>query len=113
MNVIIGTEIERKDKYWLKLYKKIDKIYDENPYILKKGNILYRCSIYKNPNYFGKGHFNSKLIYFGLDFVISIWIALEINDRQIKEIKDSQINMMKSIIQTNTFYLHVYKIQKI
>ena len=61
MKMIRGTEIERKDKYWLKLYKKIDKIYDEKPYILKKGNLLYRCSTYKNPNNFGKSRINSSI----------------------------------------------------
>ena len=120
MKMIRGTEIERKDKYWLKLYKKIDKIYYEKPYILKKGNLLYRCSMYKNPNNFGKSHINSKLIYFGLDFVISIWIALEIKDRQIymikllRQKKTKMKNMTRRINKDNnnknTFYLHVYEI---
>ena len=120
MKMIRGTEIERKDKYWLKLYKKIDKIYDEKPYILKKGNLLYRCSTYKNPNNFGKSHINSKLIYFGLDFVISIWIALEIKDRQINmmkslrqkktKMKNTTRSINKDNNNKNTFYLHVYEI---
>jgi len=116
--MIRGTEIKRKDKYWLKLYKKIDKIYDEKPYILKKGNLLYRCSMYKNPNTFGKSHSNSKLIYFGLDFVISIWIALEIKDRQmhifsLRQKKTKMKNTTRRINKdnnNNTFYLHVYEI---
>jgi len=120
MKMIRGTKIERKDKYWLKLYKKIDKIYDEKPYILKKGTLLYRCSTYKNPNNFGKSHINSKLIYFGLDFVISIWIALEIKDRQINmikslrqkktKIKNTTRRINKDNNNKNTFYLHVYEI---
>ena len=112
--MIRGTEIKRTDKYWLKLYKKIDKIYDNTPSILKKGNLLYRCSTYKNPNNFGKSHSNSKLIYFGLDFVISIWIALEIKDRKInmmKSLRQKKKNLTRRINKDkNTFYLHVYEI---
>lgn len=119
MKMIRGTVIERRDKYWLKLYKKIDELYDEKPYILKKGTLLYRCSTYKNPNNFGKSHVNSKLIYFGLDFVISIWIALEIKDRQINmmkslrqkkaKMKTTSRRINKGNISKNIFYLHVYE----
>ncbi len=102
MEMIEGTEISRKNKYWNKLYNKIDKLY-RNPlytlpfYILPKKTLLYRCSIYKNPLYFGKSATKSNLIYFGLDFVISIWIALEIKDKNNK---------------INNFYLHIYELTK-
>lgn len=91
-----GTEISREDKYWSKLYKKIDDLYDVKPAILPKGTTLYRCSIYTSPTKFGKSKLGSSLMYFGLDVAISIWLALEIKDRN----KDVQC------------YLHVYELQE-
>lgn len=94
--IIYGTRVSRDNKYWSKLYKKIDLLYDIKPAILPKGTLLYRCSIYKGPFSFGKSHVGSNLIYFGLDVLISIWIALEIYDR--KKVNDK-------------FYLHIYELK--
>jgi len=97
MKEIRGTEINRKNKYWGKLYQKIDKIYKTPKKILPIKTLLYRCSIYENPNTFGKSHTKSPVIYFGLDFIISTWIALEIYQR------DNKIN---------NFFLHIYESNK-
>lgn len=90
-----GTEINRKDKYWGDLYRQIDEKYNTNTKILNKDTYLYRCSIQKDPlNFITKS--KSPLIYFGLDFVISVWIALEIEER-------SETN--------NDYYMHIYKLK--
>ena len=68
------------------------------PSKLEKGTFIYRTSKNKNPNNLansGISDINSPLIYFGLDFVISIWIALEINDKYDKNIP---------------CYLHIYQL---
>lgn len=80
-----------------KVFNKIDKLYKNPPYILREKTLLYRCSTYKNPLQFGKSNTKSNLIYFGLDFVISTWIALEIKDRNPK---------------INDYYLHVYELKE-
>ena len=54
---------------------------------LPKGTLLYRCSIYKDAKKIILKDDKSKVIYFGLDFVIAIWIALEINEKSKKDIK--------------------------
>jgi len=76
-----GTEVNRKNTYYNQLYKSIDTIYDVKKTILTTGTILYRCSTSRDPYEFMTSATGSPLIYFGLDFVISVWIALEINDR--------------------------------
>ena len=92
-NKYMGTFINRNNKYWSIIYKKIDLLYKYNS-ILPKGTIIYRCSINKNPNKLNNKN-KSLLIYFGLDFVISLWIALEINDINEKYIP---------------CYLHIYEL---
>jgi hypothetical protein len=92
----VGTLINRNTKYWRKLYEIIDLIY-MNKKKLPKGTLLYRCTIYKDPTNFILNNEKSKVIYFGLDFVIALWIGLEINEKSNKYIK---------------CYLHIYELQK-
>ena len=96
-NKFVGTIINRDNKYWKQIYNKIDLLYKNNNK-LEKGTFIYRTSKNKNPNNLansGISDINSPLIYFGLDFVISIWIALEINDKYDKNIP---------------CYLHIYQL---
>ena len=94
--ILEGSQVCRNDKYWNKIYEKIDKKYNISNKILPENTIIYRGSTNPNPN-----NFNSKskspLIYFGLDFVISTWISLENYDR----INRNDIK----------YYLHVYKLK--
>jgi hypothetical protein len=92
----VGPFINRNTKYWKKLYEKIDMIY-MNKKKLPKGSFLYRCSIYKDPKNIKSSSNKSEVVYFGLDFVISIWIALEINEKSSEYIK---------------CYLHIYQLKK-
>lgn len=94
---LLELAVNRKNTYWSKIYHKIDELYDKKPHILNKETILYRCSIFKNPLHFGKSFTGSKVIYFGLDFLISIWISLEIYER------------IKKVIP---FYLHIYELKE-
>ena len=94
--IIHGSDVSRNNKYWKTIYTKIDKKYDITPKILPKNTLIYRCSTNSNPINFYL-HSNSPLIYFGLDFVISTWIALEIFNKIQKDIK---------------YYLHIYKLKK-
>jgi hypothetical protein len=94
---VVGPFINRNNKYWNGLYNKID-ICFKNKKALPKGIYLYRCSTNKNPNIIKSSNDNnSKVLYFGLDFVIAIWIGLEINEKSSEYIP---------------CYLHVYQIQK-
>lgn len=93
---LVGTLIYRKTKYWRELYEIIDFIY-MNKKKLPKGTLLFRCSIYKDPTNFTLKDDKSQVIYFGLDFVIALWIALEINEKTNKDIQ---------------CYLHIYELQK-
>ena len=92
----VGTIINRNTKYWKELYEIIDFIY-MNKKKLPKGTLLYRCSIYKDPTNFTLKNDKSQVIYFGLDFVIALWIGLEINEKSNKDIQ---------------CYLHIYELQK-
>lgn len=94
--IFVGTLINRNTKYWKDLYEIIDFIY-MNKKKLPKGTLLYRCSIYKDPNNFTLSNDIGEVIYFGLDFVIAIWLGLEINEKSKKYIK---------------CYLHIYELQK-
>lgn len=74
----IGSPTRHK-RVWKPLYKSIDKMYDvgsppvKNP-VLPIGTTVYRSSLEPNPNYVRPG---SKLMYFGLDIPISLWVLLE------------------------------------
>jgi hypothetical protein len=98
-----GSRVSRNDKYWNKIYEKIDKKYNIENKILPKDTIVFRGSTNPNPN-----NFNSKskspLIYFGLDFVISTWISLENYDRMNENDKIKNKDDIK-------YYLHVYKLK--
>lgn len=96
---IQGTKIDRNNKYWGKIYNKIDKLYISPTSTLPKHTKLYRCSLIANPLVFDKSFIGSNVIYFGLDFVISIWISLEIYDKDKNH-------------KYNNFYLHVYELNK-
>lgn len=105
-NIMEGTEISRNDKYWNKLYEKIDNKYNIENKILTEGTLIYRGSTNPNPNNFNsKSKHKSPLIYFGLDFVISTWISLETYD---KIQKNNRIKNKTDI----KYYLHVYRLQK-
>lgn len=91
-----GPLITRNNKYWNILYEKIDMCF-KNKKTLSKGIYLYRCSTNKDPNIIKSSNDNSKVIYFGLDFVIAIWIGLEINEKSSEYVP---------------CYLHVYELQK-
>jgi hypothetical protein len=94
----IGPFIYRKTKYWNDLYEIIDNYYyNNNLNKLPKGTILYRTSIYKDPNIIKYSNDKSDVIYFGLDFVIAIWVALEINEKSFEYIP---------------CYLHIYELEK-
>ena len=96
----IGPLINRNTKYWNDLYEIIDNYYDndkKNKNKLPKGTILYRTSIYKDPNIINSSNAKSDVIYFGLDFVISIWVALEINEKSSEYVP---------------CYLHIYELEK-
>ena len=88
-----GPLINRNTQYWKDLYENIDMLY-MNKTKLPKGTILYRCSTDENP-------YNIKtsndVIYFGLDFVICTWFALEINEKSSEYVK---------------CYLHIYELKK-
>ncbi len=92
----IGPFIDRNTKYWNELYEKIDNIFKDKKK-LPKGTPLYRCSTQKDPLMISPFNDNSKVVYFGIDFVISVWLGLEINERSDKYIP---------------CYLHVYELQK-
>jgi hypothetical protein len=100
-----GSELSRNDKYWKKVYEKIDKIYDIESKILMEDTLLYRSSTNPNPINFKSLHGEGPLIYFGLDFVISTWFSLETYDRI------QQNNRIKNKLATK-YYLHVYKLQE-
>ena len=104
-NIMEGSEISRTDKYWSKIYEKIDKIYNIENKILMEDTLIYRASTNPNPTNFKTLHGEGPLIYFGLDFVISTWFSLETYDiiQQNNRIKN------KTAIK---YYLHVYKLQK-
>lgn len=91
-----GPLINRNTIYWNNLYKILDKCY-RNKKKLSYGTILYRCSTEKAPRKINSSNNNSTVIYFGLDFVISIWVALEINEKSSEYIP---------------CYLHIYELQK-
>ena len=92
----IGPLINRNTKYWKDLYEIIDKYY-ENKNKLPKGTILYRCSVYKDPTIIKSSNVKSEVVYFGLEFVTAIWIALEINEKSDEYVP---------------CYLHIYELQK-
>jgi hypothetical protein len=75
-----GPLINRNTKYWNELYEMYDMCY-KNKNKLSKGIILFRCSTQKDPTIIDPSNDKSEVIYFGLDFVICIWIALEINEK--------------------------------
>jgi len=91
-----GPLINRNTRYWKILYEIID-MYYMNKNKLSKGTLLFRCSIFKDPYILKSSNDKSEVIYFGLDFVISIWIALEINEKSSNYIE---------------CYLHIYELQK-
>ena len=94
---LIGPLIKRTTSYWNDLYKIIDNCY-RNKNKLSYGTILYRCSTKKDPRNINEpSNDNSKVLYFGLDFVIALWIALEINEKSSEYIP---------------CYLHIYELQK-
>ena len=104
-NIMEGSEISRNDKYWNKIYEKIDKLYDIENKILMEDTLIYRGSTSPSPSNFKALHGEGPLIYFGLDFVISTWFSLETYDTIQKN------NRIKN--KTNIkYYLHVYKLQK-
>jgi hypothetical protein len=93
-----GTIINRNNSYWNNHYLLIDKKY-KNKTKLTKGSFLYRCSTNKDPlNIEQLNNIKNDVIYFGLDFVIAIWIALEIYEKTSGEIK--------------SYYLHIYQLTK-
>jgi len=101
-----GSEISRNDKYWNKLYEKIDNKYNIENKILTEDTLIYRGSNYSNPVNFKPLHGEGHLIYFGLDFVISTWFSLETYDTIQKN------NRIKNKTDIK-YYLHVYRLQKI
>ena len=104
-NIMEGSEISRNDKYWNKIYEKIDKLYNIENKILMEETLIYRGSTSPSPSNFKALHGEGPLIYFGLDFVISTWFSLETYDKIQKN------NRIKN--KTNIkYYLHVYKLQK-
>ena len=100
-----GSEISRNDKYWSKIYEKIDKLYDIENKILMEETLIYRGSTSPSPSNFKAQFGEGPLIYFGLDFVISTWFSLETYD---KIQKNNRIKNKTAI----KYYLHVYKLQK-
>lgn len=92
----IGPLINRTTKYWNYLYDEIDINY-RNKKKLPKGTKIYRCSTNKDPKIINPSNDKSPVAYFGLDFVISSWIGLEINEKSTEYIP---------------CYLHVYELQK-
>ena len=101
-NKMEGSEVSRADKYWKPIYEKIDKKYNTPVKILAKDTIIYRGSTESNPLKIASAS-KSPLLYFGLDFVISTWIALETYDRIQNDTKTK-----KDI----HYYLHVYKLKQ-
>jgi hypothetical protein len=91
-----GPLINRNTKYWNDLYEMYDMCY-KNKNKLAKGMILFRCSTEKDPMIISPSHDKSEVVYFGLDFVIAIWIGLEINEKS-----DNYVPC----------YLHIYEFQK-
>jgi hypothetical protein len=91
-----GPLINRNTKYWNDLYKMYDLCY-KNKNKLAKGMILFRCSTEKDPMIINNSYDKSEVVYFGLDFVIAIWIGLEINEKS-----DNYVPC----------YLHIYEFQK-
>ena len=82
---LIGPFIYRNTDYWRIVYEHIDKLYrNKNNNKLPKETLLYRCSTQKDPLIITSSNNKSSVIYFGLDFVIAIWIALEINEKSDK-----------------------------
>ena len=104
-NIMEGSEISRNDKYWNKIYEKIDKLYDIENKILMEDTFIYRCSTNPSPSNFKALHGEGPLIYFGLDFVIATWFSLELYDTI------QQNNRIKNKTTIN-YYLHVYKLRK-
>ena len=92
----IGPLINRNTKYWKDLYEIIDMLY-RNKNKLPKGTILYRCSTSRDANDIKSSNNKTKVVYFGLDFVIAIWIGLEINEKSSNYIE---------------CFLHIYELQK-
>ena len=104
-NIMEGSEISRNDKYWSKIYEKIDKLYDIENKMLMEDTFIYRCSTNPSPSNFKAQFGEGPLIYFGLDFVIATWFSLETYD---KIQKNNRIKNKTAI----KYYLHVYKLQK-
>ena len=104
-NIMEGSEISRNDKYWSKIYEKIDKLYDIENKMLMEDTFIYRGSTSPSPSNFKAQFGEGPLIYFGLDFVISTWFSLETYDKIQKN------NRIKNKTNIN-YYLHVYKLQK-
>jgi hypothetical protein len=95
---LIGPFIYRNTDYWRIVYEHIDKLYrNKNNNKLPKETLLYRCSTQKDPLIITSSNNKSSVIYFGLDFVIAIWIALEINEKSDKYVP---------------CYLHIYELKK-
>lgn len=92
--LLIYSDVSRNNKYWNKIYKKIDKKYNVENKILPKNTLIYRGSSYPDPLDFKT---KSPVIYFGLDFVISTWISLETYD---------------IIGKNKDYYLHIYKLKE-
>ena len=104
-NIMEGSEISRNDKYWSKIYEKIDKLYDIENKMLMEDTFIYRCSTNPSPSNFKAQSGEGPLIYFGLDFVISTWFSLETYDTIQKNNRIKNKTAIK-------YYLHVYKLQK-
>jgi len=91
-----GPLVNRNTEYWNELFKLYDLCY-KGKNKLPKGVILFRCSTNKDPLIIKPYNNKTEVVYFGLDFVISVWIALEINEKS-----DNYVPC----------YLHVYELQK-
>ena len=66
-NIMEGSEISRNDKYWNKIYEKIDKLYNIENKILMEETLIYRGSTNPSPSNFKAQSGEGPLIYFGLD----------------------------------------------
>lgn len=67
--------VYESDPFWGKMMKSIRIKYDTRDKIIPVGTTLYRGTLEEDGNYFySKGN---RIVYFGLDYLISLWFTLE------------------------------------
>lgn len=67
--------VHESDPFWGRMMKSIRVKYDTKEKVIPVGTTLYRGTLEEDGNYFfSKGN---RIVYFGLDYLISLWYVLE------------------------------------